>query len=51
MYFNKTAGNVPIIIFLETDKHVNPGLRILQETAGHPLEVRENVVLEQSTLD
>lgn len=47
------AGGRPpvIIIFVDTDEHVNRVLPQLKEMAVHRLIVRENVVLEQGTLD
>ena len=40
-----------IIIFVDTDEHVNRVLPTLKEMAAHRLIVRENVVLEQGNLD
>ena len=40
-----------IIIFVDTDEHVNRVLPVLKEMATHRLIVRENVVLEQGNLD
>lgn len=46
------GGKLPvIIIFVDTDEHVNRVLPTLKEIAAHRLIVRENVVLEQGTLD
>jgi PII-like signaling protein len=46
------GGKVPlIIIFVDTDEHVNRVLPTLKEMAAHRLIVRENVVLEQGSLD
>ena len=46
------GGKLPvIIIFVDTDEHVNRVLPTLKEIAAHRLMVRENVVLEQGTLD
>jgi uncharacterized protein len=46
------GGNLPvIIIFVDTDEHVNRVLPVLKEMATHRLIVRENVVLEQGSLD
>ena len=47
------AGGKPpvIIIFVDTDEHVNRLLPTLKEMAAHRLIVRENVVLEQGNLD
>ena len=40
-----------IIIFVDTDEHVNRVLPTLKEMAAHRLIVRENVVIEQGSLD
>jgi hypothetical protein len=40
-----------IIIFAESDEHVNRILPTLKEMAAHRWIVRENVLLEQGTLD
>jgi uncharacterized protein len=46
------GGKLPvIIIFVDTDEHVNRVLPVLKEMAIHRLIVRENVVLEQGNLD
>ena len=46
------GGKLPvIIIFVDTDEHVNRVLPVLKEMATHRLIVRENVVLEQGNLD
>ena len=47
------AGGKPpvIIIFVDTDEHVNRVLPTLKEMAAHRLIVRENVVIEQGSLD
>jgi PII-like signaling protein len=46
------GGKLPvIIIFVDTDEHVNRVLPHLKEMAAHRLIVRENVVLEQGNLD
>ncbi len=46
------GGKLPVIvIFVDTDEHVNRVLPRLKEMAAHRLIVRENVVLEQGTLD
>ena len=48
----ETAGKLPvIIIFVDTDEHVNRVLPTLKQMAAHRLIVRENVVLEQGNLD
>jgi PII-like signaling protein len=47
-----TGGKLPvIIIFVDTDEHVNRVLPRLKEMAAHRLIVRENVALEQGNLD
>ncbi len=46
------GGKLPvIIIFVDTDEHVSRVLPTLKEMAAHRLIVRENVVLEQGSLD
>jgi uncharacterized protein len=46
------GGKLPvIIIFVDTDEHVNRVLPKLKEMATHRLIVRENVVLEQGNLN
>jgi uncharacterized protein len=46
------GGRLPvIIIFVDTDEHVNRVLPKLKEMAAHRLIVRENVVIEQGNLD
>ncbi len=46
------GGKLPvIIIFVDTDEHVSRVLPQLKEMAPHRLIVRENVVLEQGSLD
>jgi PII-like signaling protein len=48
----EAGGKLPIIIiFVDTDDHVNRVLATLKEVAAHRLIVRENVVLEQGNLD
>ena len=48
----EAGGRLPvIIIFVDTDEHVNRVLPTLKEMAAHRLIVRENVVLEQGNLD
>lgn len=45
------GGKLPVmIIFVDTDEHVNRVLPVLKEMAAHRLIVRENVVLEQGNL-
>lgn len=46
------GGKLPlVIIFVDTDEHVNRVLPRLREMAAHRLIVRENVVIEQGSLD
>jgi PII-like signaling protein len=46
------GGKLPvIIIFVDTDEHVNRVLPTLKEMAAHRLIVSENVILEQGSLD
>jgi hypothetical protein len=46
------GGKLPVIvIFVDTDEHVNRVLPKLKEMAAHRLVVRENVVIEQGNLD
>ena len=46
------GGNLPVIvIFVDTDEHVARVLPTLKEMAEHRLIVRENVVIEQGSLD
>jgi PII-like signaling protein len=46
------GGKLPvIIIFVDTDEHVSRVLPTLKEMAAHRLIVRENVILEQGSLD
>ena len=46
------GGKLPvIIIFVDSDEHVNRVLPTLKEMAAHRLIVREDVVLEQGSLD
>ena len=46
------GGKLPVIvIFVDTDEHVNRVLPRLKEMASHRLIVRENVMLEQGNLD
>jgi uncharacterized protein len=48
----EAGGKLPVmIIFVDTDEHVNRVLPTLKEMAAHRLIVRENVVLEQGNLD
>jgi PII-like signaling protein len=46
------GGKLPlVIIFVDTDEHVARVLPRLREMATHRLIVRENVVIEQGSLD
>ena len=46
------GGHLPvIIIFVDTDEHVSRVMPTLKDMASHRLIVRENVLLEQGTLD
>jgi hypothetical protein len=46
------GGKLPVIItFVDTDEHVNRVLPTLKEMATHRLIVRENVMIEQGSLD
>jgi PII-like signaling protein len=48
----EAGGTLPVIItFVDTDEHVRRVLPTLKEMAAHRLIVRENVVLEQGSLD
>ena len=46
------GGRLPVVItFVDTDEHVSRVLPRLREMAAHRLIVRENVVIEQGSLD
>jgi len=46
------GGKLPVVItFVDTDDHVSRVLPKLKEMAAHRLIVRENVVIEQGSLD
>jgi PII-like signaling protein len=48
----EAGGELPVIItFVDTDEHVNRVLPKLREMAAHRLIVRENVIIEQGSLD
>ena len=48
----EAGGKLPVIlVFVDTDEHVNRVLPTLKEMAAQRLIVRENVVLEQGNLD
>lgn len=51
-YFVEAGGELPVIVtFVDTDEHVNRVLPKLREMAAHRLIVRENVTIEQGSLD
>jgi PII-like signaling protein len=46
------GGKLPIVlIFVDTDDHIARVMPKIKEMAAHRLMVRENVTLEQGTLD
>jgi uncharacterized protein len=46
------GGKLPVVLtFVDTDEHVNRVLPRLREMAAHRLIVRENVNIEQGSLD
>jgi PII-like signaling protein len=46
------GGKLPVIvIFIDTDEHVNRVLPTLKEMAAHRLIVRQNVLLDQGNLE
>ncbi len=48
----EAGGKLPvIIIFIDTDEHVQRVMPKLREMAAHRLIVRENVVIEQGSLE
>jgi PII-like signaling protein len=48
----EAGGKLPVVIvFVDTDEHAARVLPTLKEMAAHRLIVRENVVLEQGSLD
>lgn len=48
----EAGGDLPIVLtFVDTDEHVSRVLPKLREMAAHRLIVRENVVIEQGSLD
>lgn len=48
----EAGGELPVvIIFVDTGEHVDRVLPRLREMAAHRLIVRENVVIEQGSLD
>ena len=48
----EAGGNLPVVVtFVDTDEHVTRVLPKLREMAAHRLIVRENVVIEQGSLE
>ncbi len=48
----EAGGSLPVIVtFVDTDEHVSRVLPKLKEMAAHRLIVRENVIIEQGSLD
>jgi hypothetical protein len=48
----EAGGHLPVVVtFVDTDEHVTHVLPKLREMAAHRLIVRENVVIEQGSLD
>jgi PII-like signaling protein len=48
----EAGGDLPVVVtFVDTDVHVNRVLPKLREMAARRLIVRENVVIEQGSLD
>jgi PII-like signaling protein len=48
----EAGGDLPVVVtFVDTDQHVARVLSKLREMAGHRLIVRENVIIEQGSLD
>jgi PII-like signaling protein len=46
------GGRLPVVVtFVDTDEHIQRVLPRLKEMAAHRLIVRENVVVEQGSLD
>jgi hypothetical protein len=46
------GGRLPVVVtFVDTDEHIQRVLPKLKEMAAHRLIVRENVVVEQGSLD
>jgi uncharacterized protein len=51
-YLVEAGGDLPVVVtFVDTEEHVSRVLPKLREMAAHRLIVRENVVIEQGTLD
>ena len=48
----EAGGDLPVVVtFVDTDEHVSRVLPKLREMAAHRLIVRENVVIEQGSLE
>lgn len=48
----EAGGDLPVVLtFVDTDEHVSRVMPRLREMAAHRLIVRENVVIEQGSLD
>jgi hypothetical protein len=48
----EAGGKLPVVIsFVDTDEHIQRVLPKLKEMAAHRLIVRENVIVEQGSLD
>jgi PII-like signaling protein len=48
----EAGGDLPVVVtFVDSDENVNRVLPKLREMAAHRLIVRENVVIEQGSLD
>ena len=48
----EAGGQLPVVVsFVDTDEHVQRVLPRLKDMAAHRLIVRENVVIEQGSLD
>ena len=48
----EAGGELPVVItFVDTDEHVSRVMPRLRQMAAHRLIVRENVVIEQGSLD
>ena len=48
----EAGGQLPVVlVFVDTDEHVDRVIPKLREMAAHRLIVRENVVLEQGSLE
>ena len=48
----EAGGNLPVVVtFVDAEEHITRVLPKLREMAAHRLIVRENVVIEQGSLD